>query len=90
MSDLLEEGGTPIELPDGVLVLTAGVDTQDDRFEYEIVGHGHFKETWALSMASSWAARTIRHLGQPGYDGIRQGSAFQGRPGPEGQYVLRG
>ena len=36
------------ELPEGVLVLTAGVDTQDDRMEYEIVGHGHFGETWAI------------------------------------------
>ena len=36
------------ELPEGVLVLTAGVDTQDDRMEYEIVGHGHFKETWGI------------------------------------------
>lgn len=36
------------ELPEGVLVLTAGVDTQDDRFEYEIVGHGHFGETWGV------------------------------------------
>ncbi len=36
------------ELPEGVLVLTAGVDTQDDRFEYEIVGHGHFGETWGI------------------------------------------
>lgn len=36
------------ELPEGVLVLTAGVDTQDDRMEYEIVGHGHFGETWGV------------------------------------------
>ena len=36
------------ELPDGVLVLTAGVDTQDDRMEYEIIGHGHFGETWGI------------------------------------------
>lgn len=36
------------ELPDGVLVITAGVDTQDDRMEYELVGHGHFGETWGL------------------------------------------
>ena len=36
------------ELPDGVLVLTAGVDTQDDRMEYEIVGHGHFGEKWGI------------------------------------------
>nr|UCW36549.1 MAG: terminase large subunit [Caudoviricetes sp.] len=38
----------PAELPDGVLVLTAGVDTQDDRMEYEVLGHGHFGETWGV------------------------------------------
>lgn len=38
----------PVELPDGVLMLTAGVDTQDDRMEYEVVGHGHFGETWGI------------------------------------------
>lgn len=36
------------ELPDGVLALTCGVDTQDDRLEYEVVGHGHFGETWGI------------------------------------------
>lgn len=40
--------GSPVELPDGVLVLTCGVDTQDDRFEYEVVGHGHYGETWGI------------------------------------------
>lgn len=38
----------PAELPEGTLVLTAGVDTQDDRMEYEIVGHGNFGETWGV------------------------------------------
>lgn len=38
----------PAELPEGVLVLTAGVDTQDNRMEYEVVGHGHFGETWGI------------------------------------------
>lgn len=38
----------PAELPDGVLVLTCGIDTQDDRLEYEIVGHGHWGETWGI------------------------------------------
>lgn len=38
----------PAELPDGVLLLTCGVDTQDDRLEYEVVGHGHFGETWGI------------------------------------------
>ncbi len=36
------------ELPDGVLVLTCGVDTQDDRLEYEVVGHRRFGETWGI------------------------------------------
>lgn len=36
------------ELPDGVLVLTMGVDTQDNRLEYEVLGHGHFGETWGI------------------------------------------
>lgn len=40
--------GSPVELPDGVLVLTCGVDTQDNRLEYEVVGHGHYGESWGI------------------------------------------
>jgi len=36
------------ELPDGVLVLTCGVDTQDNRLEYEVVGYGHYGEAWGI------------------------------------------
>lgn len=36
------------ELPDGVLVLTAGVDVQDDRLEVEVVGWGVGKESWGI------------------------------------------
>lgn len=42
------DDGTPVELPDGVLVLTCGVDTQDDRLEYEVVGWGHYWENWGV------------------------------------------
>lgn len=42
------EDGSPVELPDGVLVLTCGVDTQDNRLEYEVLGHGHLNETWGI------------------------------------------
>jgi phage terminase large subunit GpA-like protein len=38
----------PAELPDGVLILTAAVDVQDDRFEYEVVGYGKGEETWGI------------------------------------------
>ena len=54
------EDGTPVELPDGVLVLTCGVDTQDDRLEYEVVGHGHYGETWGIKKGII--------MGDPGYD----------------------
>lgn len=42
------EDGSPIELPKGVLVLTCGVDTQDDRLEYEVCGWGHYQESWGI------------------------------------------
>ncbi|MBQ3195964.1 MAG: phage terminase large subunit family protein [Clostridia bacterium] len=38
----------PAELPDGVLCLTCGVDTQDNRLEYEVVGYGHYGESWGI------------------------------------------
>lgn len=36
------------ELPDKVLALFCGVDTQDDRLEYEVVGYGRFGEDWGI------------------------------------------
>lgn len=36
------------ELPDGVLMLTAAVDTQDNRLEYEICGWGEGEESWGI------------------------------------------
>ena len=36
------------EVPEGVLVLTAGVDVQDNRFEIEVVGWGVEKESWGI------------------------------------------
>jgi phage terminase large subunit GpA-like protein len=38
----------PAELPDGILILTCGVDVQGDRLEYEIVGWGKGEESWGL------------------------------------------
>lgn len=42
------EKGLQIELPDGVLCLTMGVDTQDNRLEYEVVGWGLYGESWGI------------------------------------------
>lgn len=36
------------ELPEGVLCLTCGVDTQDDRLEYEVVGYGMGNTDWGI------------------------------------------
>lgn len=36
------------EVPDGVVYLTAGVDTQDNRFEAEVVGWGIGRESWGI------------------------------------------
>lgn len=37
------------EVPTGVLVLTMGVDTQDNRLEYEVVGWNRDEESWGIS-----------------------------------------
>ncbi|MEN4984001.1 phage terminase large subunit family protein [Acinetobacter modestus] len=37
------------EVPDGVGVLTAGVDFQYDRCEIEVVGWGRFEESWSIA-----------------------------------------
>ncbi len=44
--DRREEYGC--QVPEGVLVLTAGIDTQDDRFEIEVVGWGEDEESWGI------------------------------------------
>lgn len=44
----VRDDGAPVEVPDGVLALTCGVDTQDNRIEYEVVGHGRWGETWGV------------------------------------------
>ena len=36
------------DIPDGVLLLTAGVDVQDDRLEVEITGWRHGYESWGI------------------------------------------
>jgi len=40
------------EMPEGPVILTAGVDVQPDRIEYEITGWGKNKETWSIDYES--------------------------------------
>ena len=41
-------------LPDGVCVLTCGIDVQDDRLELEIVGWGKDEESWSIEYRVLW------------------------------------
>lgn len=54
LSERAEQWG---DLPNDVLVLTAGIDVQADRLEVEIVGWGRDEESWSLE--------TIRLFGDP-------------------------
>lgn len=47
LMDRAEDWGD--ELPEEVLLLTAGVDVQDDRLEIEIVGWGRGEESWSIN-----------------------------------------
>lgn len=42
------------DVPDGVKILTAAVDTQDDRFEVEIQGWGAGHENWRIEYRVVW------------------------------------
>lgn len=42
------------DLPEGVLILTAAVDTQDDRLEYEVMGWGRDEESWGIEKGIIW------------------------------------
>ena len=52
------------ELPDGVLVLTAGVDTQDDRLECEVVGWGIGKESWGIEYRVFYGEPSLNEVWQ--------------------------
>jgi phage terminase large subunit GpA-like protein len=68
MGQVWEEEGTDIdadmlfarrelyecEVPDSVICLTAGIDTQDDRFEIEVVGWGVGKESYGIKYHVIW------------------------------------
>ncbi len=49
-------------LPPGVLLVTAGVDIQDDRAEIEYLGHGLEEETWSLDYLRLYGDPTSRQF----------------------------
>jgi phage terminase large subunit GpA-like protein len=42
------------DIPDGVCALTIGVDTQDNRLCYTVMGWGAGKESWAIEYGELW------------------------------------
>lgn len=72
VDDLYDRRETYQALPDEVVVLTAGVDVQDDRLEVEVVGWGEGAESWGVehriffgspSQSATWA-QLHKALGQ--------------------------
>ncbi|MGI4849356.1 MAG: phage terminase large subunit family protein [Janthinobacterium lividum] len=39
----------PAQVPDGVAVVTVGIDTQDGRLELEVIGWGRNEESWSIA-----------------------------------------
>lgn len=48
--------GEVVDVPSGGLVLTAGVDVQDDRLEVEVVAWGLYDECWSVEYSVFWGA----------------------------------
>lgn len=49
-NELMQRGEVyEADVPDGVKILTAAVDTQDNRFEIEVKGWGAGRESWGIS-----------------------------------------
>jgi len=44
------------EIPDGVLILLAALDTQDDRLQYLVTGNGKGREMWLIETGAIWGA----------------------------------
>jgi len=58
--DREEEFGANI--PDEIVVITAGIDVQDDRLELELVGWGRDEESWSLDYKTLYGDPSTPHL----------------------------
>lgn len=52
----------PAPVPDGVVVLTAGIDVQKDRIEAELVGWGKGQESWSIDYRKWFGSPTDKTL----------------------------
>ena len=49
-------------IPDDIVVITAGIDVQDDRLELELVGWGRDEESWSLEYKTLYGDPSTPHL----------------------------
>jgi phage terminase large subunit GpA-like protein len=49
-------------IPDDIVVITAGIDVQDDRLELELVGWGRDEESWSLDYKTLYGDPSTPHL----------------------------
>ena len=59
------------EIPEGIVVITMGADTQKDRIEAEFVGWGANRESWGLGYHVIYR----RHFQRSDLEGLRRGEA---------------
>jgi phage terminase large subunit GpA-like protein len=59
LSEHREDYNTTDDIPEGIVTITAAVDVQDNRFEYEIIGWGENKESWSLAYDTIYATDSL-------------------------------
>jgi phage terminase large subunit GpA-like protein len=60
-----EDYGAGVEVPQGVKILVAGVDTQDDRLVFTVLGFGNGAEVWAIEHGVCWGDTSKIDLADP-------------------------
>ena len=60
-------------VPDGVLMLTAGIDVQADRIEYEVVGWNKDEESWSIDYVVIYGDTTQLPVYRKAYKELKKG-----------------
>ncbi len=60
--DLAERREEMVDIPDDVMLLTAGVDVQDNRLELSIIGWGRDDESWVIDHKTIYGDPSTPHL----------------------------
>lgn len=60
LKDQREDYNTTDNIPEDVTVITCGVDVQDDRLEYEVLGWAEEEQSWSLKYGAIYGDLTTR------------------------------